>query len=107
MKNLIRVALISAFVATAAIAAATAHPASAAVLAALPANAALPSMQLVSTDAGEAYPFAAIEVDQNLLHVTVGDKLYGVTVVRITANEVTLSDGRILHLAPAVATIRR
>jgi hypothetical protein len=74
--------------------------AGAAVLASTEPGAPAPTMALISTDTHEALPFAAIEVGQNVFDVTVGDKLYGLYVVAIAPNEVTLSDHRVLSASP-------
>jgi hypothetical protein len=74
--------------------------AGAAVTASVAPGAPAPAMALISTDTHEALPFAAIDVDGNVLNVTVGDKLYGVSVVAIAPNEVILSDRRVLVASP-------
>jgi hypothetical protein len=55
-----------------------------------------PPMTLISTDTSEPFPFAAIAVGGQVYHVTVGDVLDGVYVVRIDPDRVTLSDDEVL-----------
>jgi hypothetical protein len=59
-----------------------------------------PQMRLVSTDTNEAYPFAAIVVNNQTYHVTEGDILNGVYVRHISPGRVTLSDDRVLVMEP-------
>lgn len=55
-----------------------------------------PQMTLISTDTSEPFPFAAIAVNRQIYHVTVGDVLDGVHIVQITPDRVTLSDDEVL-----------
>jgi hypothetical protein len=55
-----------------------------------------PAMTLISTDTSGLYPFAAIEVDHTVYHVTEGDLLDGVYIRRIVAGRVTLSSDQVL-----------
>jgi hypothetical protein len=57
-----------------------------------------PQMTLISTDTSEPYPFAAIAVNHQVYHVTVGDVLDGVRIVQIVPDRVTLSDDEVLTL---------
>lgn len=56
----------------------------------------MPTMTLLSTDTADVYRFAAIEVDHQIYHVTVGDLLDGVYIRHIGAGRVTLSSDQTL-----------
>jgi hypothetical protein len=55
-----------------------------------------PAMTLISTDTSAPYPFAAIEVNHTVYHVTEGDLLDGVYIRHIVAGRVTLSTDQVL-----------
>jgi hypothetical protein len=55
-----------------------------------------PPMTLVSTDTSGLYPFAAIDVNHTVYHVTEGDLLNGVYIRHIVAGHVTLSTDQVL-----------
>lgn len=55
-----------------------------------------PTMTLLSTDTADVFPFAAIEVDHQVYHVTVGDILDGVYIRHIGAGLVNLSSNQTL-----------
>jgi hypothetical protein len=55
-----------------------------------------PQMTLLSTDTSAPYPFAAIVVNHQTYHVTVGDVLDGVYIRHISPGRVTLSDDHVL-----------
>jgi hypothetical protein len=55
-----------------------------------------PAMTLISTDTGAPYPFAAIEVNHTVYHVTEGDVLDGVYIRHIVPGRVTLSSDQVL-----------
>lgn len=57
-----------------------------------------PTMQLVSTDTDEKYPFAAIAVAGAVYHVTEGDELFGQHVLRITPGHVTFRNRAMLSI---------
>jgi hypothetical protein len=55
-----------------------------------------PQLTLVSTDTAEAFPFAAIEFNRKVYHVTEGDILDGVYIRHIEAGRVMLSSDQVL-----------
>ena len=69
---------------------------SAAVMAAPDDNTSAPALTLLATDTADFYPFAAIEFQNQIYHVTVGDVLDGVYIDHITPGRVTLSSDQVL-----------
>jgi hypothetical protein len=55
-----------------------------------------PAMTLISTDTSAPFPFAAIEVNHTVYHVTEGDVLDGVSIRHISPGRVTLSNDQVL-----------
>ena len=55
-----------------------------------------PAMTLISTDTSAPFPFAAIEVNHTIYHVTEGDVLDGVYIRHISPGRVTLSSDQVL-----------
>lgn len=55
-----------------------------------------PPMTLLHTDTADVYPFAAIEVGNQVYHVTEGDVLDGVTIRHIAPGRVSLSTDQVL-----------
>jgi hypothetical protein len=55
-----------------------------------------PPMTLISTDTSAPFPFAAIEVNHTIYHVTEGDVLDGVYIRHISPGRVTLSSDQVL-----------
>jgi hypothetical protein len=55
-----------------------------------------PPMTLLSTDTSAPYPFAAIEVNHTIYHVTEGDRLDGVYIRHIQVGRVTLSSDQVM-----------